>query len=54
MKLEVEDWDYDQAIQAVDKLLSSIYCSCEGEGKGILQDMPSSAEIVDAVIDKII
>ena len=51
MKLEVDSYDYGQAVAAVDKLLTNINCSCK---EGELQDMPSADEIVDKVIEAII
>jgi hypothetical protein len=56
MKLEVEDFDYQQAIDKVDKLLANISCACIAcsDGGDNLKDMPSAAEIVDLVIDTII
>ena len=56
MKLEIDSWDYKEAISAVDKLLANIKCSCIAcsDGGDNLKDMPSATEIVDIVIDKII
>ena len=56
MKLEVEDYDYQEAIRAVDKLLENIHCSCIAcsDGEDNLTDLPTAVEIVDKVIDKII
>ncbi len=51
MKLEVDSWDYKEAIKKVDDLLNNINCTC---GEGDLKDMPSATEIVDIVIDTII
>ena len=49
MKLEVESYDYQKAIEKVDKLLSVI--TAEG---ATIQNIPSATEIVDLVIEAII
>ena len=51
MKLEVESYDYKEAVRKVDELLADITCKC---GDSNLQDCPSASEIVDIVIDTII
>ncbi len=56
MKLEVESYDYQKAIEKVDKLLADISCSCIAcsDGDDNLKDIPSATEIVDIVIEQII
>jgi len=51
MKLEVDSFDYREAIKKVESMLENITCKC---GDSNLQDMPSATEIVDVVIDTII
>jgi len=51
MKLEVESYDYKEAVRKVDDLLANIHCTCDDNN---LKDTPSASEIVDIVIDTII
>lgn len=51
MKLEVDSFDYKEAIKKVDDLLNNIHCTCD---ESDLKDVPSATEIVDIVVDTII
>ena len=46
MKIEVDSWDYSEAVRKINELFAS---RCPN-----LQDCPSAVEIVDIVIDTII
>ncbi len=51
MKLEVDSFDYQEAIKAVDDLLSHIYSDNPDVD---IHNIPNGAQIVDIVIDKIV
>ena len=57
LQVDMDKWDYQEAVKAVQKLLNNIDYSLsgdfEGEPKVRLDSMPSAEEIVDLVWDKI-
>jgi hypothetical protein len=53
MRNTLEDYEFNKAVKEVERLLTGIYCTCTGDAKGELVDIPSSKEIVFAVLEAI-
>lgn len=50
LKIEIDKWDYKEACEAVEKLLNDMEAD---DGMAKILNVPSGAEIVDLVWDKI-
>lgn len=50
LQIEIDSFDYKEAIRKVDDLLANIHCTCDNND---LKDMPSATEIVDVIWDTI-
>ena len=48
LKIDIDDWDYKGAVEAIEKLLNNIKIKCDD-----IENMPSAEEIVDTVWDNI-
>ena len=52
LQVEMDSYDYDQAIKVVQKLLNAIDIECDNpDSKTELKDVPDATEIVDLVWD---
>lgn len=51
MHIEVDSWDYSEAVRKVETLLANIHCTCD---KNDIKNVPSGSEIVDIILDTII